>query len=361
MKNRVIRTAKRRLPRSTDQADSDEPSAKPVFSGFSLLPTKSSTDTPPSSKPLFNLGGSFKSQTSPTFSFASGAAASSISTTTPSKSNDSDNKSSNFETKLKELNTSVLSCIKGHIDSGKLCILTPIFKDYEKHVDELRAEKKDDKPTASNTNAMPMFSFSAPKSSTAAEITGSAAISTASTQSNMTLPTFSFGKPAPSFGSTAGGSTSGFTFASAIQQASKASEEQKPEGTNGNTEDDENDEPPKVEFVPVVEEESIYSKRCKVFVKDSSDYKDRGTGTLYLKKVKDDKIQLIVRADTNLGNILLNILLSAAIPAKQLKNNVVLVCIPTPESEPKPKSVLVRVKTADDAAELLTEIQKYQK
>ncbi len=84
----------------------------------------------------------------------------------------------------------------------------------------------------------------------------------------------------------------------------------------------EDEEPPKNEFVPVVEENSIYEQRCKVFIKQASDYSDRGVGKLYLKKIDDsDKIQLIVRADTNLRNILLILILTSGLPASRMGKN----------------------------------------
>lgn len=385
MKNRVIRTAKRRL--RGDETDSSEGGAKPVsvFSGFSLLSNKSSTlgsdaaAAATAAKPLFSFGSGFSSQ-QPSAATAPFSSSSTVATSIfGAKTTTTDeNKSSEFITKLKELNDAVLSCIKGHIDNGKACILTPIFKDYEKYVKELEDKNKNvtttspiktnhvNNPTSTtgapfsftlNSNNKPATSTENPSTSTAA------AVADAPTQSASVAPMFSFGKPSTTsaFGSSA---STGFTFSSAIQVPKPADNGKKTDGgTNGNTEkaEDEEDEPPKVEFKPVVEEESIYSKRCKVFVKDDGDYKDRGTGTLYLKKVTDDKVQLIVRADTNLGNILLNILLTSGVPAKRLKNNVVLVCIPTPESDPKPRSVLIRVKGEDDATELLEEIQKHQK
>lgn len=373
MKSRIIRTAKRRL--RTDETDSTESGAKPVsvFSGFSLVSNKSSTlgtDAAASaSKSLFSFGSGFSSQQLA----ANAPFSSSSSVATPSfgaQTKADESKSSEFVTKLKELNNAVLSCVKGHIDSGKACILTPIFKDYEKYVKELEAKNKivaatspaktnHVNSTASTTTTPVSFSFSSSKPTTAIE-NSATAVADAPTKSGSVAPLFSFGKPSTSFGSS---SSTGFTFSNAIQVPKPADNGNKAGGgTNGNTEnaEDEDDEPPKVEFKPVVEE-SIYSKRCKVFVKDDGDYKDRGTGTLYLKDVKDDKVQLIVRADTNLGNILLNILLTPGVPAKRLKNNVVLVCIPTPESDPKPRSVLIRVKTEDDAKEVLEEIEKHQK
>lgn len=110
----------------------------------------------------------------------------------------------------------------------------------------------------------------------------------------------------------------------------------------------------------VVEDDAIFSKRCKVFVKKDKDFSDRGVGTLYLKPVKDSKkTQLLVRADTNLGKILINLILSEGIPSQRMgKNNVMMVCIPTPE-ETKPVSILLRVKTGEEADELLEQIKKH--
>lgn len=378
IKSRVIRVAKRRIGQSTSNETDEkkDTDAKPVsvFSGFSLISNKSSTiggDAAPA-KPTFSFGSGFSSQPSGAL-FTSSSTASAAAFGALSKS-DADGKSSDFITKLKDLNDAVLKCIKGHVESGKACILTPIFKDYEKYVKEL--EDKDKKAATSTssvsspvkannvnssaTGAAPTFSFSfsAAKSTAATESSGTTNAASSIVSAPTATPMFSFGKPTTTFGGAS--SSSGFSFSSA---AKPAESEKKGDNENGNTEnaDDESDEPPKVEFKPVVEEESIYSKRCKVFVKEDGDYKDRGTGTLYLKKVKDDKVQLIVRADTNLGNILLNFLLTSAAPPKRLKNNVMIVCVPTPESDPtKPKSVLVRVKTEDDANELLQEIEQYQ-
>jgi hypothetical protein len=67
-----------------------------------------------------------------------------------------------------------------------------------------------------------------------------------------------------------------------------------------------------------------------------SDYSDRCVGKLYLKKINDfDRIQLIVHA--GLSNILLNLILTSGLPASRMgKNNVTLVCIPTPDTKPPP-------------------------
>ena len=50
--------------------------------------------------------------------------------------------------------------------------------------------------------------------------------------------------------------------------------------------------------------------RCKLFYKKDGSFVEKGVGMLYLKPCSDEKFQCLIRADTNLGNILLNIKLS---------------------------------------------------
>lgn len=44
-----------------------------------------------------------------------------------------------------------------------------------------------------------------------------------------------------------------------------------------------------------------YFLRCKVFYKKDNEFKEKGVGTLHLKPAANQKTQLLVRADTNLG------------------------------------------------------------
>ena len=57
----------------------------------------------------------------------------SASDTPKTKSNKSEYLSS-----LKALNTQVTSWIKSHVDQNPLVDLTPVFKDYERHIGEMR-------------------------------------------------------------------------------------------------------------------------------------------------------------------------------------------------------------------------------
>jgi len=67
------------------------------------------------------------------------------------------------------------------------------------------------------------------------------------------------------------------------------------------------------------------------------------------------------------GNILLNISLTKSIPTSlQGKNTVTLSCVPNPpidskKTDVKPVCMLIRVKTADDANELLKQLEDNKK
>lgn len=234
---------------------------------------------------------------------------------------------------------------------------------------------------APSSNLTNMFSFGASKP-TSSNTTSSSVLSTS------TSPKFSFGgsgpqttsatsttsmfKPPPSSGATGfsfggGGVTSTptapFTFTSVSSSTSKTATSEET-GTTAAGEADE-DEPPKVEFTPVDEDGHVYKVRCKVFVKKDKEktFGDRGVGNMFLKPIPDsEKMQLIVRADTNLGNLLCNFVLSSAIPTKRLgKKDVMLVCIPTPDVAPPPVPILLRVKSPEEADELLATLEKHKK
>lgn len=183
-----------------------------------------------------------------------------------------------------------------------------------------------------------------------------------------------------------------FSFGLSGAAGSKESEEKKPFsfglsgssqgsglfGATGSTggassqsnKDDEEYVPPKPEVKEIKEDDALYSIRCKLYYQKEGSWTERGVGNLHLKPVAETKTQLLIRADTNLGNILLNVMLSATIPAsRQGKNNVFLVCVPNPpisgkpdaESDDTPTPMLIRVKTAEDADELLGKIDERKK
>ncbi|XP_055506176.1 nuclear pore complex protein Nup50 isoform X10 [Leucoraja erinacea] len=121
--------------------------------------------------------------------------------------------------------------------------------------------------------------------------------------------------------------------------------------------EEDSEEPPEPVVNEIKEEDAIFSKKCKMFYKKDGDFKDKGVGTIHLKPVADQKIQLLVRADTNLGNVLLNILLHPSLPCTRTgKNNILIVCVPNPPIDEKSPDtalpILIRVKTTQDADEL---------
>nr|XP_016943099.1 nuclear pore complex protein Nup50 [Drosophila suzukii] len=449
----------------------DKPASTSIFgtaSTSSSVPfssaAKESTSTTDGAKSTYSIFGNIseakKESSEPKTSVAS---SSSKPASTTSNSN---LETSEYRESVAELNRAVMKFLQENMDKSPYCILTPVFKNYEKHLKELQDEES--ARTNSTKTTPPLPSFGVP-----------AAVVPSTSSPSKPTSTFSFGKPSTpiggttspfakkpnctvtsggtttttttpmfSFGSTAASSAPVSTSASIFSLAPKPAGESKvedapkssifsfgakdtttkkdeplfsPPKTNGfsfgiksNSDDkpstslfagfgkapevgggdaskgfffnssakpfsfgniqppaaapaneeaeDEEDKPPKVEFKQVVEDDAVYSKRCKVFIKKDKDFGDRGVGTLYLKPVKDsEKTQLLVRADTNLGNILVNLILSEGIPCQRMgKNNVMMVCVPTPEDS-KATSLLLRVKTGDEADDLLKKIKEHIK
>ena len=75
---------------------------------------------------------------------------------------------------------------------------------------------------------------------------------------------------------------------------------------------------------------NFFCFRCKLFYKKGKEFTEKGLGMLHLKKVDGGKTQLLVRAETNLGNILLNILVNDQMNIDKRKNNIQFGCIPNP-------------------------------
>jgi len=362
-------------------------SNKPVGGGFSLGAKPVSSEEPPAATGSFSFGSKPQSDTA-TAAPSSSKPSSSVKPTTSSTATNSDT-TSGFSTEylshLKALNIQVLAWLKQHIESNPLVILSPVFKDYDTHLAEITSQydKEKTQPKAaitasegsssSTTTTVPdtapkadikplgQAAFGAPKTSAS-----SSPFSFGSSDKpvNSTAP-FSFGQtsqPAPSSGF---GTSGGFAAAGAFSfgAGGLANTNTTTTTTKQNEEEDE-DQPPVVEVKQVEESDAIYDKKCKLFYKKDGNYVEKGVGMLYLKTVEGGKTQLLVRADTNLGNVLLNILLSPQIPTTRVgKNNVMLVCVPNPPVDPKadssaPCPMLIRVKTGDDADELKAKLDE---
>ena len=260
---------------------------------------------------------------------------------------------------LKALNNQVLAWLKMHIESNPLVILSPVFKDYESHLEDIN-KKYGDQVVKATEHAIPeqtlgvskekeqpkempkAFSFGSSNAVSATATTSSSSGSAFSFSSSTakidnptsgTAPAFSFSvnsaAPAPTFGA--------FSFGSGASAITPLASTTAPAATEA--EEDE-DQPPVVEVKQVEEHDALYSKKCKLFYKKDGQYKEKGVGMLYLKSIDDgNKSQLLVRADTNLGNVLLNILLSSQMATTRVgKNNVMIVCVPNPPIDPKVES-----------------------
>ncbi|XP_070710126.1 nuclear pore complex protein Nup50 isoform X2 [Pempheris klunzingeri] len=306
-----------------------------------------------------------------------------------------------YSRQLTALNCSVRDWITKHVNDNPLCDLNPIFRDYERHLASIERqygagagsadggseEKKQagmlpasatpppppppssSSSSSSSSTAAPaaLFSFgknttedsARDKSAAAAPIPAGVTFNfgqkvdssvIGSLGSKTTPPSFSFSSSSYSASSS---QTSLFGAPGPLSFGGKTSEDAQP-AENG---DEDSEEPPKPEVKEVKEDDAFYSKKCKLFYKKDSEFKEKGVGTLHLKETDDGKTQMIIRADTNLGNILLNIIVQSSMPCSRVgKNNVMVVCVPNPVVDDKnpssPVPLLIRVKTAEDADEL---------
>ncbi|XP_022241338.1 nuclear pore complex protein Nup50-like isoform X2 [Limulus polyphemus] len=123
--------------------------------------------------------------------------------------------------------------------------------------------------------------------------------------------------------------------------------------------------PHKIKYSQAEGNDALFSKRCKLFCKKGNCYKDEGIGILCIKMVQG-KSRLLIRADSNLDNILLNIRLNSTVPIKKVgKNNVLIVCNPNPPMDIKSSNTetitfLIRVKTSEEADELLLKLNHFK-
>ncbi|XP_039091270.1 nuclear pore complex protein Nup50 [Hyaena hyaena] len=298
-----------------------------------------------------------------------------------------------YHKQLAALNCSVRDWIAKHVNSNPLCDLTPIFRDYESHLAGIEQQLGGGGPESAASRAPgaapppPRFGEATSQQESAFLFHGSKTedASEKKTEADSekkvdplvgaASASFSFSKKIDGsvLGSLNSGPLTGFSFSSGNSSffgrdmsqkkpASSLSSETPEEPAGGSDErkggdEEENDEPPKVVVTEVKEEDAFYSKKCKLFYKKDNEFKEKGVGTLHLKPTANQKTQLLVRADTNLGNILLNVLIPPNMPCTRTgRNNVLIVCVPNPPIDEKnatvPVTMLIRVKTGEDADEL---------
>ena len=86
----------------------------------------------------------------------------------------------------------------------------------------------------------------------------------------------------------------GFSFGALKNNESKTEDNQTKE--DDNNEETEGASSPQKSQEPVIEEDALYSKKCKLFYKKGNEYVERGLGNIHLKQTEDKKLQLIIRA-----------------------------------------------------------------
>jgi len=229
------------------------------------------------------------------------------------------------------------------------------------------AEAKKEEGASASTPIFKSFAgfgqtAAATPTTTTTTTTSNSIFSSLKTDQPSTTPFFNLSnvKPGGLFGSGVGEFGKTAAFGSASNSG---------EGVEGAGDDTEEPyEPPKPETVEAKEEGSVFQKRIKLFYYNEKEKKfsDRGIGNLFIKPINDgEKTQLIVRADTALANILLNVKLDKVFPvSKEGPKDVSYICIPNPKIKDvsdAPCKFLFKVKTPEDAAELFEKLNEYKK
>ncbi|XP_044085257.1 nuclear pore complex protein Nup50 isoform X1 [Neovison vison] len=238
-----------------------------------------------------------------------------------------------YHKQLAALNCSVRDWIAKHVNANPLCDLTPIFRDYERHLAGIelqhgsgggRGSEREAAPVPPATPSPPLFGAAKPQQDPAFPSAGGRAEDGAERKTEppagAASASFSFGKKIDGsvLGSLSSGPLTGFSFSSGNSSFfGKELTQNKPASSpfsaqtlevpaEGGTSDlkggdeEESDEPPKVVVTEVKEEDAFYSRKCKLFYKKDNEFKEKGVGTLHLKPTATQKTQLLVRADTNL-------------------------------------------------------------
>ncbi|KAM5332614.1 nuclear pore complex protein Nup50 [Glossophaga mutica] len=304
-----------------------------------------------------------------------------------------------YRKQLAALNCCVRDWIVKHVDASPLCDLTPVFRDYEGYLAAIEQQlgdgggggpAREPGKTSLGTPSPALFGSAKSQQESPFLLPGdrreegtpekkaeAAPESKADPSPGAASASFNFGKKVDGsvFRLLNSGPLAGFSLPSgnsglfgkdtapnkpASSPFSIQTVERQADGGSADCkggDEEENDEPPKVVVTEVKEEDAFYSKKCKLFYKKDNEFKEKGVGTLHLKPTANQKTQLLVRADTNLGNILLNVLVPPSMPCTRTgKNNVLIVCVPNPPVDEKnatsPVTMLIRVKTSEDADEL---------
>ena len=112
-------------------------------------------------------------------------------------------------------------------------------------------------------------------------------------------------------------------------------------------------------------DDSLLSVKSKLFYKKDSEFTEVGVGILKVQSSSKGSVHLLMRNETSIGSVMLNVKVSGDIPISCTKNSVLIVC-PTPNPPLSsvgegPVTYLLRVKTAQSAEQLLNAIKENTK
>ncbi|XP_065836030.1 nuclear pore complex protein Nup50-like [Oscarella lobularis] len=250
-----------------------------------------------------------------------------------------------YESSLKALNEGVRDWIASHVNENPLIDLTPVFDDYRKHLAGIEKdyEKRKESDVTKGSSSLPER-----KQSDVTTGSSSLALNPGVSPFSQPVSTTPFKLP-----------TAPTTHATNYDGA----------GADNDDDDDESN----VKAVPETVDHAVddhldilHRVRAKLFYKLNNEWKERGVGNLKLIQGASGKINILLRSDNTLGQILLNVQWTQATPtSRQGKNNLMLVCPANPplptsgkkesegaddeKTDNSPVTYLIRVKTKDDA------------
>lgn len=172
-----------------------------------------------------------------------------------------------------------------------------------------------------------------------------------------TAPSFSFGKPTEQTDN-----KPFFSFGSKLPTVTPNADSSKSTEDQKSKDEEDEDQPPVVNFTPIKENDAIFESKSKLFCLKNGKYEEHGIGQLYLKPVDDKKIQLLMRNDSALGTIMVNTLLNETVNfTKRNAKNVQLICILDPTKSTKPQTVLFKFKDSQITDSFESELNKLKK
>lgn len=178
-------------------------------------------------------------------------------------------------------------------------------------------------------------------------------------------PSFNFGKSSLPFSFNASEQSVNkpfFSFGSTSSTVPISDSKPNDEPQNPKDNEDDEDQPPIVNFTPIKENDAIFESKCKLYYFENGKYEEHGVGQLYLKPVDNNKVQLIMRNESTLGTIMVNTLLNDSINfVKRNAKNVQLVCVVDPTKNTKPQTVLFKFNDSQTTSSFENELAKLKK